>query len=117
MKRLSLIMLTVAVLGLAQTAQAFITVINVKDVLGDVIMVQSADDYSVYELYGKQLSYSGRPQEAANLFNAMVNREMGLLAKVSADINEATGTVAITLAVRGFAGTEYYYFILQQVGR
>lgn len=117
MKQLSKILIVAAASLISSSAFGFITGIEVRELNGEVRQIVNPTESDYQSLNGKEISYRGRPAEAARLFERIV--ELGTpkgLTEISSEINEKTGTVSVTVRVSGFAGWDYAYWVLKQTG-
>lgn len=115
MKKLTLTVAAFVSLLITSQAFAFITVIDVQEPTGQMTTIQNSSDYSLGQMNRKFLSYRGQADEAVTLFSSVVQNEAPL-AVIDVDINEETGTIATTVAVNGYFGFEYYYYVLKKSG-
>lgn len=114
MKRLAMFAAAITLL-VATQAMAFITVIVVREPGGGKwTVIQNKDQYTLTGMNGKFLGYRGQPEEASALFTEIVKREMPR-AMVEIDINEKTGTIAATVIVNGYFGSDHYYYVLKRL--
>ncbi len=115
MKNFKSILMALIMCFVSSNAFAFITVIDVTEVSGEVTTIQNPADYDFNNLEGKELAYRGQPNEAVTLFQEIA--KLGLpqgLVEISTEINPATETVAVTVRVQGFIGWQYSYWILKK---
>lgn len=64
---------------------------------------------------GKFLSYRGQPAEAAALFESIA-KNAEPQAEVDIEINDNSNSIAVTIAVNGYMGFQYYYYVIKQNG-
>jgi len=115
MKKIILTLTVVFSFMTSTQAFAFITVIDVHELAGQVTTIQNGSDYSLDQMDKKFLSYRGQPAEAVSLFELIVHNYVPL-ANVDAEVNNETGTISATVSVNGYLGFEYFYFIIKQSG-
>ncbi|MEZ4740869.1 MAG: hypothetical protein R3B45_00205 [Bdellovibrionota bacterium] len=96
-------------------AFAFVTVIDVHESSREVTTIYPDMLYPLEELQHKYLSYRGNSSEAIELFESIVYAQISeQLVVLNFEVNESVGTIAVTLKVDGYLGSQYYYYIIQQ---
>lgn len=112
-----LMSLFVSVLFIVSTqASAFITVIDVEEINGQITTITNPSEYTLEQMNTKYLSYRGQAEAAAQLFSDMADKIAPGLVEVEYEINAETQTIALTVKVQGFVGFDYSYWIIKKSG-
>jgi uncharacterized protein YdeI (BOF family) len=110
------VMLFVLMLS-CNSAFAFITVIDVEQMNGNIVTVDSEDDLNFKDLSGLSLSYRGDADEAIALFKGIASLELPKqLTEYEFETNATTGTISVIIKSQGFAGISYTYFVIKKSG-
>jgi hypothetical protein len=110
------VLLFVASILVSINASALITLIDVQEKSGEVVTVQSADEYSFNQLSGKLMGYRGKADEAIALFEQMAQKELPKgLTDYDFEVNPATGTISVTISQQGVVGLDYTYFVIKRL--
>lgn len=99
------------------SAFAFITVIDVEQMNGSTVSVDSAEDVNFKDLTGLSLSYRGNSDEAIVLFKAIASMELPKdLTEYEFETNATTGTISVIIKSQGTFGYNYTFFVIKKSG-